>query len=251
MWIPDTQLRRGVPVIHIRAAANAIVEYLPDVIFVAGDWWDMPSLNKHNEAGSIHTEGTRIKDDIDFGNEQFDILVAPMNKEIARREALHKRRWNPEREFLFGNHEHRLTRAIAAVPQFEGVLSLDMMKTPGFTRHPFLEIVEKDGIWFSHYFSNTLSGRAIGGSIDNRLNKIGHSFVQGHQQGRLYGSRQFPGKVERHGLVAGSFYLHDEDYRDVQSNGEWRGIVIMNEVANGKYDIMPLSMDYLLRKFGE
>lgn len=251
LWIPDAQLRRGVPTQHIRALSHAIVEYLPDVIWNAGDWWDLPSLSKHENPGSIHLEGTRVRDDIDFGNEQYEILVAPMEKEIARREKHHMRRWNPERHFLFGNHEHRLTRAVAQTPQFEGILSLDDMKTPGFQRHPFLEIVESDGIWFSHYFSNTLSGRAIGGSIDNRLNKIGNSFVQGHQQGRLYGSRQFPGKVERHGLVAGSFYLHDEHYRDAQSNGEWRGVVVMNEVRDGKYDVMPLSMDYILRRFGE
>jgi hypothetical protein len=45
--------------------------------------------------------------------------------------------------------------------------------------------------------------------------------------------------------------LHDEDYRGLQSNGEWRGIVVLNEVHNGGYDIMPLSMDYLRRKYGK
>jgi hypothetical protein len=42
-----------------------------------------------------------------------------------------------------------------------------------------------DGVHYSHYFSNTHSGKPIGGSIDNRLNKIGHSFVAGHEQGLL------------------------------------------------------------------
>lgn len=42
---------------------------------------------------------------------------------------------------------------------------------------------------------------------------------------------------------------HDEPYRDAQSNGEWRGVVCLNEVRDGTYDVMPLSMDYLSRKY--
>ena len=60
-----------------------------------------------------------------------------------------------------------------------------------------------------------------------------------------------PSTRSSHGLVAGSFYLHNEEYRDVQSNGEWRGVVVLNEVrGDGSYDIMPLSMDYLQRRYG-
>jgi hypothetical protein len=248
--VPDTQIKPGVPTEHIDWAAQAILEYQPDVITVIGDWWDLPSLSKHELPGSIHTEGARIKDDIDAGNEAFERFVAPMEKEIARRKRRKIKAWSPERHFTFGNHCHRLTRAVSAEPKLQNLLSLDMLKTPGFQRHEFLEIVPVDGIWYSHYFSSTLSGRAIGGSIDNRLNKIGHSFVQGHQQGFLYGCRQFPGALVRHGLVCGSFYQHDEHYRDKQSNGEWRGLVVLNEVRNGTYDIMPLSMDFLRRRFG-
>jgi hypothetical protein len=43
--------------------------------------------------------------------------------------------------------------------------------------------------------------------------------------------------------------MHDERYRGLQSNGEWRGIVILNEVTPDGYDVMPLSMNYLLRKY--
>ena len=195
-------------------------------------------------------EGARIKADIDCGNEAFERLVAPMRKEIERRRLGHRERWAPQLVFCFGNHEDRLTRAISADPKLQGVLSLDMCKTPGFERHAFLEIVDVDGIAYSHYFQNQKSKHAIGGSIDNRLNKIGRSFVAGHEQGFLYGCRQFPGNVTRHGVVAGSFYLHDEGYRGPQANGEWRGLVMLNEVRDGgNLDVMPLSMSYLQRKY--
>ena len=56
------------------------------------------------------------------------------------------------------------------------------------------------------------------------------------------------GKVIR-GLVSGAFYLHDEDYKGVQGNTHFRGLTIKNEVKDGNYDIMEVSMDYLCRKY--
>lgn len=248
--IPDPQISSIVPTNHIDWAAQAVVEYKPDVVIVLGDWWDMSALSSYEKPGSKQTEGQRIKLDIEAGNEAFRRFVAPMTAERARLIRNKERQWNPELHFLMGNHEARIDRLVKEQPKFEKILCTDMLETPHFERHPFLEIVEIDGVWYSHYFSQTHSGKAIGGSIDNRLNKIGHSFVQGHQQGLLYGTRQFPGSTRRHGLVAGSFYQHDEHYRDAQSNGEWRGIVVLNEVQNGDLDVMPLSMNYLRRKYG-
>lgn len=246
--IPDAQLKPGVPTDHIGWAAQAIVEYRPDVVVVMGDWWDMPSLSTHSKA--LEKEGARVYEDVSVGNKMFHTLVAPMEAERARLARGKRKAWNPELHYLFGNHEYRIERAVADNPHLAELLSLAQLQTPGFTRHPFLEIVNIDGIQYSHYFANTHSGRPIGGSIDNRLNKIGTSFVAGHEQGFLYGVRQYPGQLTRHGLVAGSFYLHDEHYRGAQGTGEWRGIIVLNEVRDGTYDIMPLSMNYLRGKYG-
>jgi len=222
---------------------------MPDVIVVLGDWWDFPSLNNHCEPGSDELENSRWQADLDAGNEAFRRLVAPMNKELARRLKGHLKRWVPLKVFLGGNHEDRADRVARTTPKWQGVIGSHKCETLDFERHPFLEIVDIDGILYSHYFANCHSGKSIGGSIENRLNKIGRSFVQGHEQGLLYGIKQFPGKLRRHGMVAGSFYQHDEKYRGLQSNGEWRGIVVLNEVQDGDYNVMPLSMDYLRRKF--
>jgi len=249
--IPDAQIRPGSDTTHIDWAAEAIVEYRPDVIVVIGDWWDLPSLSMHDAPGSKEAEGRRVMPDIEAGNEAFDRLVRPMEDERMRLAKGRRKMWSPECHFLFGNHEHRLTRAIFRDPKWEGIISLDSLKTPWFTRHEFLKIVEIDGVKYSHYFPNPYSGRPIGGTIVSRLNNIGSSFVQGHQQGFLYASKQYPDHV-KHGLVCGRFYLDNEHYRpaDVQ-NSEWNGIVILNEVENGTYDLMPLSMTYLRRKYGQ
>lgn len=249
--IPDTQIKPGVDTKHIDWAAQAIVDYKPDHVVVIGDWWDVPSLSQHDAPGSKEASGQNVKADIDAGNEAMERLVAPMEQEKARLLRNKHKSWNPALDFLFGNHENRLTRAVFREPKWDGILTLDAMKTPGFTRHDFLKIVTIQGIRFCHYFPNPLSGRAIGGTIPNRLNHIGGSFVQGHQQGFQYGCKQYPDKVS-HGLVCGRFYSHHESYRptDVQDK-EWNGIVVLNETRNdGDYDLMPLSYNYLRRTYG-
>ena len=241
--IPDTQVRAGVPTNHIRAAAKAILEYRPTNIIVMGDWWDMPSLSSHEAPGSKHLEGLRYEEDIDAGNEAFEMLVAPLKRV----------KWKPHRkDFLFGNHEHRVDRAVNHDPKFEGALDRKHMLTPGFQRHEFLEPLWLDGVVYAHYFQGSHSARPLGGSIDARLNRIGDSFVQGHEQGFRYGNRMYPTGKIRHGLVAGSFYQHDEHYRGAQgrTSGHWNGIVILNDVRDGNYEIMPLSIEYVLKRWG-
>ena len=247
---PDTQVRPGVPTDHIDWAAQAIVEYRPDVVVVLGDWWDMPSLSTHSDPGSMEMEGLRYVDDVAAGNEAFARLVAPMEAEQARLRRNKEKQWNPRKVFLFGNHEHRITRAIEREPRNAGALTLDHLLTPGFERHGFLERVWIDGIVYSHYFQNQGSRFAIGGSVDNRLNRIGDSFVQGHEQGMRYGNRVFPTGKTRHGLVCGSYYLHDEGYKGPQGNDHWRGCCVLNGVKDGDYDLMPLRMDYMREKYG-
>lgn len=249
MIIPDAQIKKGIPLEHIDWAAQAIVDYRPDVLVVIGDWWDNPSFSKHNAPGSLILEGARIVDDIKAGNDAFLRLVGPMQHKMERLVKNHEKYWTPECHFLMGNHEDRITRALNADPRMLDVISLNMLKTPGFTRHDFLKIVKLDGISYCHYFPNPLSGKPIGGAIPNRLNHIGSSFVQGHQQGFLYASKQYPDHV-KHGIVCGRFYQHHESYRptDVQ-NSEWNGILVLNQVKNGDFDLMPLRIDYLRRKY--
>lgn len=249
--IPDAQIKPGDDLTHIGWAAQAIVDYRPDVVVVIGDFWDLPSLSRHDAPGSKEAEGRNVLSDMEIGNKAFEMLIAPMNAEIARRKNGHRKRWEPECHFFFGNHEARLTRAISLDPKFDGLLTMDALKTPGFQRHDYLKIVQIDGVRYSHFFPNPYTGKAIGGTIVNRLNHIGGTFVQGHQQGYLYASKQYPDHV-KHGLVCGRFYTHHESYRpeDVQ-RAEWNGIVVLNQVKDGDFDMMPLRMDYLRKKYGQ
>jgi hypothetical protein len=240
--IPDVQIKPGSKTEHLKWAAEAILDYRPDVVICLGDFWDLPSLNSHAEKGSAELEGARYQEDIDAGNVSFRILDSCFRKSRSKT-------WNPRRVFLEGNHENRANRIANNDPKWKGIIGSQNCQTLDWERHKFLKIVEIDGIKYCHYFPNPFSGKPIGGTIVSRLNNIGASFVQGHQQGFLYASKQYPDHV-KHGLVAGRFYLDYEDYRpnDVQAT-EWSGIVVLNGVRKGDYDLMPLRMDYLKRKY--
>jgi hypothetical protein len=247
--IPDTHVKPGVPTNHIAAAGRCCVDLKPDLIVHLGDHWDMASLNSHNPVGSVEQEGKRILEDIQVGNEAFRLLADPIRLSSNRAREMHLKRWNPETVFLLGNHENRINTLVRSDPKFTGAVDIDMLDTCGWKVIDYQQLFERQGIVFSHCFCNTHSDKPIGGTAINRLNRIGRSFVQGHVQGLDYCLKEYPGGIRRHGIVAGSFYQHVEAYRGPSNAGEWRGIVCLNDVRNGDFDLMPLSLDYLLREY--
>lgn len=246
--IPDAQVRPGVPLDYIDWVGKSIVEYRPDIIVCLGDFCDMHSLSSYEEKGSAPMEGARYKDDIFTANEAFRRLCIPMEKELARIKRRHIKKWTPRLVYLKGNHEIRADRFVENDPRYLGVLSSDDFETPGWERYGFLDIVEIEGVLFSHYFKMQNSNNPIGGSTDNRLNKIGRSHVQGHQVGFIYGNRVYPDGSTRHSLTCGSMYLHQEEFRGPQCNTHFRGVVLLNDVRDGDFDVMPLSLRHLCRK---
>lgn len=248
--LPDFQVKPGAPQDHFPWIAAYTVEKKPDIIIQPGDWNDNHSLNGHNEKGSLPLEGARYVDDIASVTHSFKTLNDPIETEIARLLKNKNKVWRPRRIFQKGNHEFRADRAASNSPNtLQGVISSDDFKTPGWERYEFLEVIDVCGILFSHYFKMQNSNNPIGGSTDNRLNKIGQSHVGGHTPGMLYGNRTYPNGITRHSLTAGSCYLHQEDYRGPQCNSHFRGIVMLNDVREGDYDIMPVSLKFLCRKY--
>lgn len=253
LFIPDPQIKEGVPIDHIIACARYAAKKRPDVIIAIGDWWDMPSLCSYEKPGSKHFHGLSYRQDVVAGNKAMRAFMAIIAEEIEQRKRNHKTRWNPEMHFFVGNHEDRITRAVKNDPRLEGTIGFDDLLLDGWIVHPFLEIAEIDGILYSHYFVNpdSLTNSVIGGTIENKLKLLGQSFSMGHQQRRQYGTRFTANGREMHGLVCGTFYMHDEDYLGPQGNRQyWRGVIMKNEVKDGTYDPCFVSMNYLLENYG-
>lgn len=249
LWIPDTQVRDGVPTRHIEALGNYIEEKRFEKIIVAGDWWDMPATSNHNSPRE--QENLRVADDIESGNRAMRLLWKAANKRNRKVAGWKKRQYAPEKHFLFGNHEVHLERLWEADPRLEGLIGYDALDLDkhGFKTYDFLHPVEIDGILYCHYFTNPMSGRPIGGMMETRLKNIGQSFTQGHAQSFAYGEREVPSGKRHHGMVAGAFYMHDEPYKGPQGNHHWRGVIVKNDVRDGEYDLMKISLEYLLRKY--
>lgn len=250
--IPDTQAKAGVPTDHLRWIGQYIVDEFHDEpikIIHLGDHADMPSLSMYDK-GKKAMEGRRYVQDIEAANAAWGVLNEALLKFNNNRKRTKHKPWNPERYILLGNHEDRINRAVSMDAQLEFVLSTDQLDyaRTGWKVIPFLEVLWLDGVAYSHYFYNPMSGKPLGGNVEARLKSIGHSFTMGHQQTLGYGLRFVAGKSQ-HGLVAGACYLHDEDYKGPQGNAHWRGIVVCHEVADGSYDPMFVSLNYLCLRY--
>lgn len=239
--IPDRQSKPGVPLDHNLWIGKAIAKYEPDVVIDLGDGADFESISTHSEPGSLALEGKRLRADIESANRAEELLRQGMAG------------FKPKRMVrLRGNHEHRLTRFLDKYPVLDGLISLELLNDKGWEVIPYNGdhpgIIEIDGISYAHYFAHPNTGKPVTGTIATRFARIGGSFVQGHQQGFMWGDVQYAtGRIAR-GLVAGSSYIHDESYKGV-ANSHWRGIVVLNEVRNGHFSIMDLSLEYLCREF--
>jgi hypothetical protein len=254
LFIPDTQIHAGVDIDHLRALGNYIVAKKPDTIIHIGDHADMPSLSTYEKKGNKYFHDKSYKSDVDSAVEAMEALLTPLWKYNAAQRRNKKTVYKPRMVMTLGNHEERINRAIKADPILEGTISVDDLKYKemGWEVYDYLDIIEVDGIYYSHFFVNpdSMMASPVGGTIDTKLKALAHSFSMGHQQKRQYGTRFTANGTELHGLVCGSFYMHDEDYLGPQKNRQyWRGVVMKNEVENGMYDPCFISLDYLIRRW--
>lgn len=251
MVIPDCQVTPDTPNDHLKWIGKYILEKRPDVIVCIGDFADMESLSSY-DIGKKSYEGRRYKRDIEASKEAMSILTAPLVEYNAMKAKNKKRKYSPDMHLTIGNHEYRIIRAVECDPKLEGFMGISDLEyeSYGWKVHQFLEVFEADGVNYSHYFANPLSSRPYGGeNIGIRLKNIGLSFVMGHQQIYMLGVKSLSNGKRIRGLVQGSCYLHDEDYRGPQSNNEWRGIFVLHEVVDGDYSLMEISLDYLCRRY--
>lgn len=242
--IGDTQVKPGVATAHLSWIGQYIAEEYDGAnltVIHMGDHFDMPSLSSYDR-GKGAMEGRRYSKDIEAGVKGIELLSEPFAHVPCRR------------VFLTGNHENRIARAAEDNVQMDGIVTLDHVRLPlqklGWEVHDFLEPVTIDGVCYSHYFANPMTGRPYGGqSMDTRLKTVGYSFTMGHQQGLATGMRSLTNGQRHRALVVGSSYLHDEDYLGPQGNHCWRGILVCHQVERGNYDLLEVSLDYLCRRF--
>lgn len=251
LYVPDTQVRKGVSVEHIKWMAYYALDKLdPDVdrIIFAGDWYDMPSLSSYDKRGSKSFEGKRLQQDLQAGHDALDILFdiwAP-------------RDFYPEVHVTMGNHEERFYRALNETPEYlDGLFENNNpfefeAMGDNWHVHKFLKPVVLDGIAYCHYFPHNAQGGITqtkhgAPCAKAQAQRQMMSATSGHKQGFDYAVIPYAnGYVQ--GLIAGSFYLHNEGYMHGLDN-YWRGLILKHGVSRGQYDLCQVRMDWLKDKY--
>src|SRR3954463_12664468 len=150
--VPDTQVKPGNDLGFLTRIGRFIVDKQPDIIVHLGDHADMPSLSSY-DYGKKSFEGRRYVEDIQSAKDGMAALHQPIVSYNTRQAKNGKKQYRPEKHFLLGNHEHRISRAVNDDPKLDGVLSVDdLCYERDWLVHPFLEVVVIGGIAFSHYF---------------------------------------------------------------------------------------------------
>ena len=249
--VPDTQIKPGVPLEHIDWIAQYVVEKRPDVLILLGDWADMSSLSSY-DVGTKKFEGQRIAKDLEVANAALARLMTPIDAEISRRVNKHRVRWELRKVIVLGNHEDRIDRAVNMDPKLDGLIKMADLRFAeyGFEVYPFLQPVVIDGVAYCHYFVSGVMGKPIT-TARSLLAKQHMSCVMGHVQVKdiAYGKRGDGKRLT--GIISGVCYLHDETYLNHQTNEVWRGIWMLNEVNDGAFDEMPVSLSFLREKYGK
>lgn len=247
--IPDCQIRPGDDFKFLEAIGNYIVEKQPEVIVNLGDFADMPSLSSY-DVGKKSFEGRRYLKDVEAVVEAQKALLKPLRKLQAQQLRNKKKMYDPSLILTLGNHENRIERAVNLDPKLEGVLTTEHLQyvEHGWEVHPFLSVVVLDGVAYSHYFTSGVLGRPAT-SAASQLNKKHMSCIAGHQQGLQIATGHRADGAQLTSIIAGSCYEHDEDYLGPQGNKHWRGILVLHEVNDGSFDLMPVSLKYLKESY--
>lgn len=244
--IPDPQVKPGVPTSHIAAAGRYAAEKRPEVIVILGDWWDMPSLSAWDSPTKKAENKVTYCADIEVGRKALDSFLRPLRP---------IRSYSPELHFCVGNHEARITRYVDDNPVLRATLGLHALGLVerGFKVHPFLKPTVIDGIAYAHYFNVSSNGRVMNSkhgqaSARAQVQNVGMTAIAGHKQGLDTYIKECPAGRMR-GVIAGSFYQHDEEYLGPQGNSHWQGTLMLHEVHDGDFDLMEVSLGFLLRKY--
>lgn len=247
LLLPDCQVKPKQNLKHLEWAGKYAADKQPEVIVQIGDFADMSSLSGWDR-GKRDFEGRRYSRDISETKRAMEVFMGP----IAR-----VRGYKPLLYLTLGNHEERIERATQTSPELEGLISTKDLgyEDYGWKVFPFLEVVVLDGVAYSHFFPRAATGRVVqtrngAPSARAQLIREGRSATAGHQQGVDIACAPLSGRLQW-GLIAGSYYLHNETYLGPQGNNHWRGLVLKNGVNKGSYSPILVDINYLKRRYGK
>ena len=244
--IPDLQAKPGVDLSHCTWIGKHIRKLRPEVIVCLGDLYDMPSLSRWTTQAKKAVSGYSVKRDLDAGKRALDKLMAPFCK---------LKSYSPKLIFTTGNHENRINRLQDELPNIAESISdfREPLRQYGWKVYPFLSPVRVDGIQYAHYFVRSAKGTVTGSkngmaSALTQARREMISSVAGHKQG-LDCAILDSGNKRVRAIIAGSCYQHKEDYLTDQGNHHWQGVLVLDNVNRGDFDLHEFSLRTLRRMY--
>lgn len=246
--LPDVQAKPGVDFGFLTAIGNYIIAKKPDVLVCIGDFADMPSLSSY-DVGTKDFEGRRYHKDIAASNEAMDMLLSPIIAHNVRAKKNKEKQYKPRMVLTLGNHEERINKAINKDAKLDGLISINDLEYEewGWEVIPFKQPIVIDGVAYVHYLPTGQRGMPCS-TANAQLNKAHMSIVTGHQQGLqiAMGKAADGGRITS--VIAGSCYEHQEKYMGPLENNHWRGALMLHNIDNGDFDLVPVPLRYIKEK---
>lgn len=224
---------------------NLVCDLKPDFVVDIGDFFDMGSLNTYDSSVKKAFNGVSYKEDIAAGLSAQDLILDPIRRAKRKR---------PKFFRCLGNHENRIVRARADDPVLRSTINLSDLQSSyfGWEELPFLERLEIEGVQFSHYFVSGVAGRPVGGEqiAASLLNKNFCSCVQGHSHLFDFAVRKSISGKTMMGLSVGCFIAEPEAWSSGINHTWWSGVVVLNNVEDGCFDLTQISLKSLGERYG-
>lgn len=239
------------------ALGKFICDTRPDVVVNIGDNSDMKSISSYDK-GKRSSELQRLDLDIEAGRDAIRRVTEPIRQLQAAQRAGKRAVYNPRLILCTGNHEFRYHRLVNDQPLFydeaagESQQDVAGAAALGWEVYPFLKPVEVEGVYFAHFFTSGIMGRAIGGEhpAHSMLKLMHRSCVAGHSHLFDMSTRghQIYGRITA--VQVGCFFGFHEDYAGPANEMWWRGLVELRNVQHGDYTIHQHSYREVMENYG-
>lgn len=245
---PDTDQSR------FDVLGNFLLEKADDLDYVVcmGDFANLNSLSSYDK--NTKTAWNRFfNKDCQAAWDANRRIFDPIHNHNNRRSNLHKRQLRlPRLHMLLGNHEDRIDRAVDKNPELYGFVSIEALRyeEAGWQVTPYLDWIEIENVFFSHFFPSGIAGRPISGFniAGQLLIKNFASSIVGHSHIYDYSVRHRPNGESLIGLSVG-WFGDEPTFKGATENLWWSGLVELRNVKNGNFDVEQWSMERLKKAY--
>ena len=237
--IPDSHSMPGIANDRFEWLGKFIFALKPDVVIDIGDSADMPSLCSYDH-GKAGFDSNRYIDDIAAYHDAMEKLWHPFKKNKKKL---------PRRVKVRGNHEDRITRAVSFSGIMSGTFSMDDLQEHNWNDevNEYLYAIEIDGIKYCHVCPSPIMGRPLSSvTLARAIIKQEHcSYTVGHVH-----TRDFHEERGIQASVVGCYFDNIHEFAGPSNVNYWRGILVKEEVCNGRYEPHWYSLDRIRKEYG-